>query len=196
MNVKRSLLWVCAAISFAPFVASGAAQNPRAESKPASVPASMPANRAAHLAVGDKAPPFSVKDHTGKTRTLAELSGKRVVLFFYPKADTPGCTIESCGFRDRIRDFEKAGVVVLGASFDTEADNGAFAKKHTLPFALLCDVDKSLGVAYEAADVKSPVPKRHTIVIGADGKIERLYRTVSVKDHVDIVLADLTEKKK
>jgi peroxiredoxin Q/BCP len=192
MNVKRPLLWVCAAISFAPFAARGAAQNPPAESKPASTPAS----RAARLAVGDKAPAFSVKDHTGKTRTLAELSGKRVVLFFYPKADTPGCTIESCGFRDRIRDFEKAGVVVLGASFDTEAENGAFAKKHSLPFALLCDVDKSLAVAYEAADVKSPVPKRHTIVIGADGKIERLYKSVSVKDHVDTVLADLTEKKR
>jgi peroxiredoxin Q/BCP len=86
--------------------------------------------------------------------------------------------------------------VILGASFDSAADNAAFAKNHDLPFPLLCDVDKSLAIAYGAADVKSQYPKRHTIVIGADGKVERLYRSVSVKDHVETVLGDLTSAKK
>jgi thioredoxin-dependent peroxiredoxin len=144
------------------------------------------------LKAGDPAPPFRVSDHTGRERTLQEFSGKRVILWFYPKADTPGWTKEGCGFRDRIRDYEKLGIAILGASFDTPAANADFAKKFDYPFPLLCDTKREVGMAYGACDEPTAqYAKRITYVIGGDGKIERVYGTVDAKTHPFTVLEEL-----
>jgi peroxiredoxin Q/BCP len=130
------------------------------------------------LKVGDTAPDFEVQDHTGKTVRLRELRGKRVVLFFYPKADTPGCTKQSCGFRDRFPDYQKAGISVFGVSFDTVEENAAFAKKFGFAYPLLCDTKRELGLAYKTCDsAQDPYSKRLTYVIGADGKIAQAIDT-------------------
>ena len=130
------------------------------------------------LAVGTKAPDFTVSAHDGTSVSLRSLLGKRVVLYFYPKADTPGCTKQGCGFRDRIRDFEAKDIVVLGTSFDTAKDNLAFANKFTFPFRLLCDTDRKLAVAYgAAASTKDAYPRRITYVIGKGGAIEQAIDT-------------------
>jgi peroxiredoxin Q/BCP len=144
------------------------------------------------LNVGDTAPAFSVQDHTGATRKLSDFLGKPVVLWFYPKADTPGCTIEGCGFRDLYPEFQKKGVEILGVSFDTVEENAAFVQKFDYPFPLLCDVRREIGVAYGAAeDAKAGYASRITYVIGADGKILQAHSKVSVKSHPKEILASL-----
>src|SRR4051794_11129187 len=131
------------------------------------------------LQVGDKAPSFSVQDHTGKTLSLGSLQGKKVVLWFYPKADTPGCTAEGCGFRDRQALFHEKNAVLLGVSFDTVAENAAFARKFGFEFPLLCDTKRDIGMAYGAcASVTDKNAKRIAYVIGTDGKIEKVYSKV------------------
>jgi peroxiredoxin Q/BCP len=125
--------------------------------------------------VGDRAPDFSVQDHTGQTVKLADLKGKRVVLYFYPKADTPGCTKEGCAFRDLASEYEKKGVVVFGVSRDPVEANAKFAEKFHFPFRLLCDVDGKLTTAYGAVMAKRPAfARRNTYVIGPDGKVEKV----------------------
>jgi len=91
-----------------------------------------------------RAPSFTVKDHNGNTVSLADFNGKKVVLWFYPKADTPGCTIEGKGFRDDYEKFAQKNTVILGVSLDNETDNKAFAEKFNFPYPLLCDVNKRL----------------------------------------------------
>jgi thioredoxin-dependent peroxiredoxin len=128
---------------------------------------------------------------------LAELRGKRVVLYFYPKADTPGCTAESCEFRDHIHDFEKKGVTVAGISPDKPAANAKFQSKYGLPFALFSDEDKSAAQAFGVWKEKLMYGKkvmgieRSTFVIGPDGRIERIYRKVKAQGHAAQVLGDL-----
>lgn len=130
------------------------------------------------LKAGEVAPPFEAIDHEGRTVRLKDFAGKRVVLWFYPKADTPGCTKQGCGFRDWHKDIANTGAQVLGVSFDTPADNKAFAEKFRFPFPLLCDVDRKIGLAYKACDTASEAyAKRFTYVIGPDGKIERAIDT-------------------
>src|SRR2546426_11190941 len=102
----------------------------------------------AELAVGDKAPDFSLPDETGQPVSLKQFRGKQVVLYFYPKDDTPGCTRESCDFRDSIMPIEKAGAVVLGVSLDDQASHQKFIKKYSLPFTLLCDTETTVSKAY------------------------------------------------
>lgn len=144
------------------------------------------------LKVGDTAPDFRLQDHTGKERSLGEFKGKRVILYFYPKADTPGCTKESCGFRDHIKDYGKLNIQILGASFDTVAEQAAFVKKYDLSFPLLADPSRTLGLAYGAADdAKAQYPARITYLIGADGKIERAYDKVDAKSHPFTLLEEL-----
>ena len=141
------------------------------------------------LAVGDPAPSFSVKDHTGQIVRLADFDGKQLVLWFYPKADTPGCTLEACGFRDRFSEVEAKGVAVLGVSFDSEDENRAFAEKYHFPFKLLCDADRALGVAYGATeDAKAGFAKRISYLIGEDGRIKKVWGKVDVKTHAGDVL--------
>ena len=136
------------------------------------------------LEKGTRAPSFSVKDHGGNTVSLTDFSGKKVVLWFYPKADTPGCTIEGKGFRDDYEKFVEKNTVILGVSLDNEADNKAFAEKFDFPYPLLCDVDHAIALAYKA--VKGPgdeYASRITYVIGEDGNIIEAISQVDTKTH-------------
>ncbi|HZV02421.1 MAG TPA: peroxiredoxin [Planctomycetota bacterium] len=144
------------------------------------------------LKAGDVAPSFAVKDHEGKDVKLEDLRGKRVVLWFYPKADTPGCTMEGCGFRDSSADYDKKGVVVLGMSYDTPEENAAFAKKFRFPYRLLSDPGGAVAKLYGAFDPGEPgYPRRNTYVIGPDGKIEQAIEKVQPKFHARQLLEKL-----
>ena len=136
------------------------------------------------LEQGTKAPSFSVKDHNGNTVSLADFAGKKVVLWFYPKADTPGCTIEGKGFRDDYEKFTEKNTVILGVSLDNETDNKAFAEKFNFPYPLLCDVNHEIALAYKA--VKGPQDEyasRISYVIDANGNILEAISQVDTKTH-------------
>ena len=131
-----------------------------------------------------RAPGFSVKDHNGNTVSLADFNGKKVVLWFYPKADTPGCTIEGKGFRDDYEKFAQKNTVILGISLDNETDNKAFAEKFNFPYPLLCDVNQEISLAYEAIkDPEDEYASRITYVIGEDGNILEAISQVDTKTH-------------
>jgi len=136
------------------------------------------------LETGTKAPNFSVRDHNGNTVRLDDFSGKKVVLWFYPKADTPGCTMEGKGFRDDYARFTEKNTVVLGVSLDNEVDNKAFAEKFDFPYPLLCDVNHEVTLAYHAS--KGPEDQyasRITYVIGEDGNILEAISQVDTNTH-------------
>jgi thioredoxin-dependent peroxiredoxin len=144
------------------------------------------------LEPGTVAPEFEVKDQTGQTRRLSDYRGRNVVLWFYPKADTPGWTAEGCGFRDRIKQYEDKGVQVLGASFDTVEAQAAFAKKFDFNFPLLADTERKLGLAYGATDdPKAGYAKRISYLIGPDGKVRKAYPKVNAAAHPEELLKDL-----
>jgi thioredoxin-dependent peroxiredoxin len=140
------------------------------------------------LKIGDQAP-----DIPG----LSELRGKRVVLYFYPKADTPGCTMESCEFRDHAREFEKKGATVVGISPDKPAAQDKFKTKYSLPFVLLSDDQKTAAQAFGVWKEKTMYGKkvmgieRSTFVIGPDGRIEKIYAKVKAAGHATDVLQNL-----
>jgi peroxiredoxin Q/BCP len=144
----------------------------------------------APIAEGDLAPPFELADHSGTTIKSAELAGKAYVLYFYPKDDTPGCTVEACGFRDAAREFDKVGVRVIGVSPDNGPSHQKFRAKHELPFTLLSDTDKALASAYGAWAKKKNYGReymgvvRSTFLVGADGVVRRAWRAVRVNGHV------------
>ncbi len=124
------------------------------------------------------APAFEALDQNGKKVRSSDFAGRRMVLWFYPKADTPGCTKEGCGFRDRNKDFEAKGIAILGVSFDTVAENNAFADKFSFPFRLLSDPERKMGLAYGACEkATDQYARRLTYVIGPDGKIEQAIET-------------------
>ena len=147
--------------------------------------------------VGDPAPEFEAADELGKPHSLAEYKGKTVVLYFYPKDDTPGCTTEACGFRDSFSRLKKKGAVVLGVSPDDAKSHAKFKQKHDLPFTLLVDSDKKLCNEYGVWKEKSMYGRKYmgversTFVIGPDGRIKAAWRKVSVSGHVDEVLASI-----
>jgi peroxiredoxin Q/BCP len=138
----------------------------------------------AKIREGTEAPPFTLKDADGKEVSLESLRGKDVILYFYPKDDTPGCTKEACGFRDLWGDLEKAGAVVLGVSPDDEASHARFRDKYKLPFRLLADPERRVLKAYGAWGKKTLYGKtregviRSTVWIGPDGKVKRHWKTV------------------
>jgi peroxiredoxin Q/BCP len=141
------------------------------------------------LKTGDKAPDFTATDHMGRTVTLDGLKGKTVVLWFYPEADTPGCTAEGCSFRDLAGDFEKKGARIYGVSFNNAQQNKAFAEKFHFNFPLLCDTTRTLGLAYGAADdAKATNAKRIGVVIGPDGRIKEWLPKVDAKTYPTEVL--------
>jgi peroxiredoxin Q/BCP len=147
------------------------------------------------LPVGSKAPPFSVQDHEGHTVTSESLAGQRFVLWFFPKADTPGCTRQGCGFRDQSPGYQQRGVKVLGVSFDTMPDNRLFVKKFSFPFPLLCDTKREMGLAYKACDsAVDPYPNRITYVIGPDGTIEQALETKDPGGQAAALLESLPKK--
>jgi peroxiredoxin Q/BCP len=149
------------------------------------------------LKEGDQAPDIHLQTDTGEEFRLSALRGKRVVLYFYPKADTPGCTVEACEFRDDIHGFAKKGAVVVGISPDKPAAQAKFKSKFTLPFALLADEEKSAAQAYGVWKEKNMYGKkamgieRTTFVIGPDGAIEKIYGKVKAKGHAAEVLGNL-----
>ena len=136
------------------------------------------------LQPGTEAPAFSINDHNGNSINLKDYLGKKIVLWFYPKADTPGCTMEGQGFRDDFKKFEEKGIQVFGVSLDNEKDNKAFAEKYSFSYPLLCDVNKDIALAYHA--IKSPDDQhaaRISYVIGEDGKILESIESVDTKNH-------------
>ena len=148
---------------------------------------------------GDPAPDFELPDQEGNTVKLSGLRGRRVVLYFYPKADTPGCTTQACGVRDRAADYEAAGAVVLGVSPDPVSRVKSFDDKHSLGFTLLADEDHAVAERYGTWTEKSMYGKRFwgvqraTYVIDADGTIAHAIPKVSPKTHDETVLAVLED---
>jgi len=150
------------------------------------------------LQVGDRAPDFSLPDSQGRIYRLSEMQGKRVVLYFYPRDNTPGCTKEACNFRDVYPQFQARDVVVLGVSTDDAKAHSKFASKYNLPFPLLIDADGQVATAYDSYGLKKFMGKeymgisRNTFVIAGDGTIEKLYKKVKPDSHAEEVLADLS----
>jgi len=151
----------------------------------------------AELKVGDVAPQFEAQTQSGKTVSLKQLAGKTVILYFYPKDDTPGCTKEACGFRDGYAALQAKGAVVLGVSADEVASHQKFATKFSLPFDLLADPERKIIEAYGAWGEKSMYGKKYmgivriTVVIGPDGKIAQLYPKVNTETHAQDILSTL-----
>lgn len=149
------------------------------------------------LKTGDRAPEIRVHTDTGEDFKLSDLKGKRVVLYFYPRADTPGCTVEACEFRDGIRSFTGKGAAVVGVSPDKPAAQAKFKQKYDLPFTLLADEEKAAAQAYGVYKEKNMYGKkvmgieRTTFIIGPDGRIEKIYAKVKAKGHAAEVLAAL-----
>jgi thioredoxin-dependent peroxiredoxin len=149
------------------------------------------------LTIGDLAPDFTLLNGTGQSVTLSGLRGKRVILYFYPKDNTPGCTKEACGFRDAYPGFLSQNVVVLGVSPDSATAHQKFIAKFDLPFPLLCDPDNQVAQAYESYGLKKFMGKeymgvlRQTFVIDAAGHLERIYRKVKAETHAAELLEDL-----
>jgi len=148
---------------------------------------------------GDKAPGFKAPSDGGGTVDLASLKGKNVVLYFYPKDDTPGCTTEACGFRDNLPAFGKVDAVVLGVSRDTVAKHDKFKAKYELPFTLVADEDGAITEAYGTWVEKSNYGRtymgieRATFLIDKKGVVRRVWRKVKVKGHVEEVLSAVKE---
>ncbi len=149
--------------------------------------------QAESLQVGDMAPAFSLQNQNGDKVSLAEMQGHWVVLYFYPKNDTPGCTTEACSFRDNINRLIAQKAVVLGVSLDSQQSHAEFAGKYKLPFDLLADEDGTVTASYGALlDLKVvKFAKRHSFIIDPQGKIAKIYRQVSPKSHVREVMDDL-----
>ena len=150
------------------------------------------------LNLGEQAPDFSLYDQDKKKISLRDFIGKQeVVLYFYPKDDTPGCTKEACGFRDSIKAFKNKDTVVLGVSNDDTASHLKFASKYELPFPLLSDVDKKVAETYGVYKEKNMYGKksmgieRTTFVIGKDGRVKKIFPKVKVDGHVEEVLEAL-----
>ncbi len=143
------------------------------------------------LKAGDTAPDFTLTTHEGKPLTLSSLRGRKVLLWFYPMASTPGCTAEGRGFRDQQNYFDEYNIQVLGISFDSVEDNAAFAERNSFKFPLLCDVDRKVGLAFGAAsDLKARAPARVSFLIGENGVILHAYDRVNPRDHAGQVLVD------
>ena len=144
--------------------------------------------------VNQLAPDFTLPDQNGEPVTLSALKGKPIVLFFYPRADTPGCTIEACGFRDQYSQLTRAGLTVLGISPDTSKAQKKFEEKFDLPFTLLGDADKTVCNAYGVIQEKNMYGKkvmgvaRTTFIIGPDGKIKHIFHKVKSEGHAAEVL--------
>lgn len=192
-----------AALGLSLSVAADAAEQPAAP--PAAAAPSAPAAPAAPgypaapvsaadlLPVASAAPNFTAVGHDGKKVELAKLKGKNVVLYFYPKDDTPGCTKEACDFRDAWDKLQKAGVVVFGVSTQDNSSHKAFAEKYKLPFALLPDEKGELAAKYKVPVVDGKT-RRITYLIGKDGKIKHVWPKVTPVGHSQEILAQVEAK--
>ncbi len=151
------------------------------------------------IEVGDTAPDFELPDQDGRPVRLKDLRGRRVVVYFYPKADTPGCTTQACGVRDRKADYAEAGAVVLGVSPDPVAKVGKFHEKYSLDFSLLADEDHGVADAYGVWVEKSMYGRKYwgnertTFIIDSEGKVVEVLRKVKPAEHDEQVLSALAE---
>ena len=152
------------------------------------------------MEVNDKAPEFALPNEDGETVSLKDYRGKNVVLFFYPKADTPGCTVEACGFRDSFQKIQKAGAIVFGVSADKPSAQKKFKEKFDLPYSLLADQDKTVIKKFGVLKEKSMYGKKYmgidrtTFVISPTGKITAIFNGIKPVEHADAVLAALKSK--
>nr|WP_054549032.1 thioredoxin-dependent thiol peroxidase [Lysinibacillus sphaericus] len=152
------------------------------------------------LLEGQKAPDFSLLNEKGEMVHLADFKGKNVILYFYPKDMTPGCTMEACDFRDKFEDFSHLNAVVLGVSPDNASKHTKFIDKHGLPFSLLVDEDHAIAEAYYVWVLKKMYGReymgieRSTFLIDAEGKLVKAWRKVRVKNHIEEVYAYLAEQ--
>ena len=149
------------------------------------------------IEVGEPAPDFTLPDQDGEPVSLSDFAGSPVVVYFYPKDDTPGCTTQACGIRDHWQDLQDAGAVVLGISPDDPASHTRFREKHELPHTLLADPDHEVMDAYEAYGEKvlygkrTVGAKRSTVLVGPDGRVAKHWRRVQAKKHAEQVLKAL-----
>jgi peroxiredoxin Q/BCP len=143
---------------------------------------------------GDAAPDFEARDAEGNTVKLSDLRGQKVVLYFYPKDDTPGCTKEACSFRDGFAEYERRGIKVLGVSTDDEKSHRKFAEKYSLPFTLLADTDHAVADAFGVYGEKQFMGRtymgvsRQTFLIDEEGRVRKVFDKVKVDEHADEVL--------
>lgn len=163
--------------------------------KPAAKPAAKFVAHATHLKAGDKAPYFEGKDQNGNVVSLNSLAGKTIILYFYPKDDTPGCTAEACSLRDEYKYLSNKNYAVVGVSADDERSHAKFASKYSLPFPLIADTSMSVIKAFDVFGKKQFMGKiydgiiRTTFVISPDGNIKHVVTDVNTKDHAKQVLA-------
>ena len=150
-----------------------------------------------HLSIGSTAPAYSLKDQHGNVQKLSDFAGRWLVLYFYPKDDTPGCTTEACGFRDFVSAFKKFNAAIIGVSTDTIPSHQAFAGKFSLPFTLLADTEKGMVHAYGVWGTKSMYGKEYqgvlriTFLIDPTGTIAKIYDNVNPATHAKEILNDL-----
>lgn len=148
------------------------------------------------LKIGDKAPPIQSVDQHGNPVNLGDLKGHKVILYFYPKDDTPGCTAEACNLRDNYDDLLENGFRIIGVSADSESSHKKFAEKYKLPFPLIPDTEKKIIKDYDVWGLKKFMGReyyginRTTFIISEDGKIENIITKVKTKDHADQILAE------
>jgi peroxiredoxin Q/BCP len=148
------------------------------------------------LSVGDNAPDFVLSDQDGKIHKLKDYKGQKLVIYFYPKDQTPGCIKEACSFRDNIEGFTSAGIAVVGVSIDSEKSHQNFIEKQSLNFPLLADIEKKMVTDYGVWGEKSMYGRkfmgtlRKTFLVNEDGKIDKIYDKVQVATHAEDILAD------
>ncbi len=151
------------------------------------------------LSLGDAAPDFTASDDAGTPVRLRDLQGRRVILYFYPKDDTPGCTTQACGLRDGWDQIQALDVALFGMSPDSATSHARFRAKFELPFALLADEDHAIAERYGVWVEKSMYGKKYmgversTFLIGADGRIEQIWRQVKPADHLELIVQALTD---
>ena len=143
------------------------------------------------LQVGDNAPNFTLLDQNNVEHTLSDYFGKKIVVYFYPKDDTPGCTKEACSIRDNFTQFEENGIIVFGISYDSPKSHKKFAEKYNIPFTLLSDNNRSVAEAYNSKGLL--MAKRNTFLIDTEGKIFKIYKKVDVSTHTASILNDFSK---
>lgn len=143
------------------------------------------------LNIGDNAPNFTLIDQDKVEHTLSDYFGKKIVVYFYPKNDTPGCTKEACSIRDNYNLFEDNGITVFGISYDSSQSHKKFAEKYNLPFTLLSDKEKTVAKLYDSAGLLTV--KRNSFLIDTEGKIYKIYEGVDVSTHTQNILKDFSE---
>ena len=146
--------------------------------------------------VGDKSPNFSLQDQNNITHTLSDYEGQWVVLYFYPKDDTPGCTTQACDFRDAVKRIIVSKAIVFGLSLDSVTSHKLFAEKYNLPFSLLADETGEVSELYDSLRKLLSYAKRNTFIVDPKGNIAKIYLSVDPKTHSEMVLSDLSNLQK